>query len=163
LRKSRDVIGLPVVSTTGKVLGTAADLLFDDERQLRGVLLDGGGIFRPRKYVPRDRIRTIGRDAVMVDGEAEPVDDRAEEWISLESGDRRLLGKKVLLSGGIDAGTVSDVYFLEEVGTLIGYELSSGWIDDLREGRKSLMSEEPLLWGEDVLVAPERGVRLRDR
>jgi uncharacterized protein YrrD len=164
LRKSRDVIGLPVIAKTGKVLGTAVDLLFDEAQRLRGVLLDGGGIFKRRKYVPAERIRSIGRDAVMVDSEGDvlPLDHQAGQWIGLESGDRKLGGKTVLLAGGIEAGSVTGVYFQEEVGILIGYELSDGWFGDLREGRKALMSEKPLIWGEDVLVAPDAGVELRD-
>jgi uncharacterized protein YrrD len=51
---------------------------------------------------------------------------------------------------------------LEEVGTLIGYELSDGWISDLTEGRKWIKTHTPPVWGKDVLIAPEDQFQVKE-
>ena len=33
-------------------------------------------------------------------------------------------------------GLLEDVYFLEEVGTIVGYELSDGFFSDIMEGKR---------------------------
>jgi uncharacterized protein YrrD len=166
LRKSQEVIGLPIIYlSTGKKVGTVYDLLFDgDSQQFRGVVLERGDFMKKRKYIPSDHITSIGTDAVVVDSEASilPIDQIAKAWISLLSGEQRLRGRPVLLSNGCALGMVENVYFLEEMGTLIGYEISDGLLHDLQYGRKMLQSDQPLLWGVDVLIAPAGETHLLD-
>ena len=74
-----------------------------------------------------------------------------------------LKGRSVLLTSGYELGVIENVYFMEEMGTIIGYELSDGWIDDLMEGRKVLKASEPLVWGQDVLIAKKDHVKVQKR
>ena len=55
---------------------------------------------------------------------------------------------------GSELGRLENVYFLEEMGTLIGYELTDGFLTDLKEGRKTLHPAERLTWGDDALIVP---------
>jgi uncharacterized protein YrrD len=166
LRKSQEVIGLPILYLyTGKEVGTVCDLLFDgDSQQFQGVVLESGDFMKKRKYIPSDHITSIGKDAVVVDSQELilPIDATAKTWISLLSGEQRLRGRPIFLSNGYSLGMVENVYFLEEMGTLIGYEISDGLLHDLQYGRKMLKSDQPLLWGVDVLIAPEGQVHLQD-
>lgn len=157
MRKSQEVIGLTVIPLdTGKKLGTVRDLLFDGNHRFLGLLLEDQGLFKRKRWVPAERIRSIGKDAVMVDNEQaiRPFSDLGASWIALHSGPHALKGRTVLSPSGMELGMVENVYFMEEVGTLIGYELSDGLISDLTEGRKLLRTHSPLVWGEDVLIAP---------
>lgn len=165
MRNSQEVIGLWIVHLPkGKRLGKVSDLLFDADQQLRGMLIETSGLLRRRKFLPADRICSIGKDAVIVDNETAilPLDEVAEQWISVLSGHKRLKGRSVLLSTGYEVGTIENVYFLEEMGTLIGYEISDGLLNDLQNGRKWLKSAQPLIWGEDVLIASADQVQLQD-
>jgi uncharacterized protein YrrD len=47
---------------------------------------------------------------------------------------------------------LEDVYFQEEVGTIIGYELSDGFFSDLVEGRRMIKKPNKLFIGKDALV-----------
>ncbi len=67
-----------------------------------------------------------------------------------------------MLSNGRELGMVEDVYFMEDMGILMGYELSDGFISDLREGRKVFRPNSPLTWGEDVLIASMEGQLSQD-
>ena len=56
---------------------------------------------------------------------------------------------------GDGLGQIHDVYFLEEVGNLIGCELSDGLLSDLRNGRKFIPWRQDVTVGEDVVFLPE--------
>ncbi|SEM73173.1 PRC-barrel domain-containing protein [Lihuaxuella thermophila] len=165
MRKSQEVIGLPIIHlSSGKKIGTVTDLLFDGSQQLRGVLVENGGFLKKRRYIPAESITSIGKDAVIVDNmhAVLPLDSVAEQWTGILSGHKRLKGRPVVLSNGCEIGMIENVYFLEEVGTLIGYEISDGILNDLRQGRKMLKSTQPLIWGEDVLIASADQVQVQD-
>ncbi|MFC7441381.1 PRC-barrel domain-containing protein [Laceyella putida] len=165
MRKSQEVIGLSIIHRhTGKQLGTVADLLFDSAHVWQGILFEHGGLFKRRKFIPAKRIHSMGTDAIVVDSEADiqALPEEAESWISLRSGGKKLKGRTILLSNGHELGMVENVYFQEEVGTLIGYEVSEGLLADLRQGRKVLKFTKPLVWGEDVLIAPCEDIRIKE-
>ncbi len=166
MRKSRDVIGLPViVSETGEQIGTVRDLLFDGRQNLRGVLLERDGWLRRGRFVAVENIAAFGADAVMIDSEdaVSPLGNEQREWVGLLSGDRKLKGRPVIKASGRELGWVEDVYFREELGTLIGYELSDGFLSDVLSGRKVLKPGAlHLTWGKDVIIAPDEDIPLQD-
>lgn len=161
MRSSQDVIGLPVYAiSSGKQVGIVRDLLFDNHQQLFGLLVESKGWMMRRRYIPADRIVSFGFDAVTVDSEnvLEPLEDPHEKVVGVCSGKHKLKGLPVMTVTGSELGRLENVYFLEEVGTLIGYELTDGLITDLREGRKALRSTESLTWGDDALIVSRNAV-----
>lgn len=165
MRKSQEVIGLSIYHLkTGKKIGIVSDLLFNDANTFIGILLETRGLFRLRKYIPAEKIASMGRDAVTVKNDTKPLplDSINEKWIGLFSGEKHLKGRSILLSTGNEIGSIEGVYFMEEVGTLIGYELSDGLINDFRNGRKMLTTRRPLIWGDDVCIALSNEVEIRD-
>ncbi|MCS1350256.1 PRC-barrel domain-containing protein [Mechercharimyces sp. CAU 1602] len=165
MRSSQDIIGLPVIQRVdGKKLGIVRDLLFDDHQQCYGLLLESGKWVKRGQFIPANRVSALGQDAVMVEDSsaALPLDEAVEESMGFFSGDKKLKGRSVIQATGQELGMVENVYIGEELGKLIGYELSDGLISDLTEGRKVLHSHQPLTWGEDVLIAPSVGIELVD-
>lgn len=161
MRSSQDVIGLPVYAiSSGKQVGNVRDLLFDTHQQLFGLLVESRGWMMRRRYTPANRIVSFGFDAVTVDSEyaLEPLEKAHEKVVGVCSGKHKLRGLPVMTVTGSELGRLENVYFLEEVGTLIGYELTDGFITDLREGRKTLRSTESLTWGDDALIVPGNAV-----
>jgi uncharacterized protein YrrD len=159
LRRSQDVIGLPVIHVqTGKRLGTVCDLLFDEQQRLRGVLLECGGWMRRGRYIPAERVG-FGADAVVVNSEAllKALDEQQSRWTGLLTGQHHLKGRSVMSDDGNELGAVENVYFHEKLGTLLGYELSEGMLTDWRHGRKVFQPPVPLIWGGDVLISPSAG------
>ena len=49
-------------------------------------------------------------------------------------------------------GFLEDVYFLEEVGTIIGYEISDGFFSDMMEGKRVIKAEQPPAIGKDAII-----------
>lgn len=166
MHKSQDVIGLSVFHLkTGKKMGTVKDILFDSTQRFCGILLEDGGWLRRRRYVPSDNIESIGRDAVVIRNQKRilPFDESTKDWTGICSGQNMLKGRSVLLTSGYELGVVENVYFMEEMGTIVGYELSDGFVNDLMEGRKVLKASEPLVWGQDVLMAQKDQVKVQKR
>lgn len=166
MHKSQEVIGLSVVHLkTGRRLGLVKDILFDLTQRFCGILLEDGGWIQRRRYIPRENIESIGRDAVVIKDEKGifPFGETTKQWTGICSGKKRLQGLPVLLASGYELGIIKGVYFMEELGTLVGYELSDGWMNDLTEGRKILKASEPLVWGQDVLIAQKEQVRVQEQ
>lgn len=164
--KSQEVIGLSIFHLkTGKKVGMVRDILFDSSQHFCGILMEDGGWLRRRRYIPQDNIESIGKDAVVIRSKNNILsfDESTKNWTGLCSGQKMLKGRSVLLTSGHELGVIENVYFMEEMGTIIGYELSDGWVNDLLEGRKVLKASEPLVWGQDVLIAQQDQVKVQKR
>jgi len=164
LRKSQEVIGLTVTAReSGNQLGAVADLLFNNDQQFVGCMLEHCGWWRHRRFLPAEKIQ-IGKDAVMVADPSSvvPFTKQEEACICFLSGDKKLKGRSLLLASGTFLGLIENVYFSAEMGILVGYELSNGLLNDLREGRKVFLAKEPVNWSGEILIAPEAGYKLKD-
>ncbi len=165
MRKSQEVIGLTVTARkSGKQLGAVVDLLFNNEQQFVGCMLEHCGWWRHRGFIPIDKITQVGKDAVMVADVTSlfPFTKQEKAYTCFLSGEKRLKGRPIMLAGGTFLGLIENVYFHPEMGTLIGYELSNGLFNDLQDGRKVLQTEELVNWDQEVLIFPESGYQLKD-
>ncbi|TBL81584.1 PRC-barrel domain-containing protein [Paenibacillus thalictri] len=159
MRKARDVIGLPVISVdTGRQVGSAQDLLLDEEWRIGAVLLAGKMWFSSSAYVEWNDVLALGEDAITIPSEdVLKTADEELSYFSLVGGQKKLKGLPVITVNGQQLGIVEDVYLEEQMGKhVIGYELSEGFITDLREGRKWLPIPESVILGEDAIVVPVR-------
>jgi uncharacterized protein YrrD len=158
MRKAQDVIGLPVFDINhGKQIGKVIDLCIDPEWRLRGVLLQQSHWFQKGNYIPITSVCSFGEDAVTVEEEeSQPLQDlREKSWFGLTTGHPRMKGLPVITVDGHQLGMVEDVYFAEELGIILGYELSDGFLSDLTEGRITLDRPDDTIFGEDAIVIPQ--------
>lgn len=157
MRRAQDIIGLPVIEIeTGKQVGTAKDMVIDRNWNIQGVLLDSKIWFGSPRYIEWENIVSFGSDAVTVKDEqsVRSLEDDAE-LLCLMNGEFTLKGLPVITTSGEELGVVEDVYFGEQLDKkIIGYELSGGFISDLKEGRKVLPSPESATIGEDAVIVP---------
>jgi sporulation protein YlmC with PRC-barrel domain len=73
-----------------------------------------------------------------------------------------LAGKKVFSSAGEQVGTLSDVYFEEDDGRVVGFEISSGVVNDAAGGRKFLPAQQLDHVGDEIVyVRPETADSLK--
>ncbi|GAA3408055.1 PRC-barrel domain-containing protein [Paenibacillus hodogayensis] len=158
MRRAQDIIGLPVISIgTGKQLGTAKDVLIDKDWNVQGVLLDSKHWFGSSRHIGWDDVVSVGSDAVTVkeEGVVRELDDHTAGTLLSLNGEFKLKGLPVITEAGDQLGYVEDVYFAKQLDKkIVGYELSGGLIDDLKEGRKWLPSSEEAKIGEDAVIVP---------
>ncbi len=156
LRKALNVIGLPVIQTlTGEEVGKVQDVLFNQQWFFQGIVLETNGWFKKGRFIPSDKISAVGLDAIMIDNvQFIQSLEHTSHLFGLVTGNPKIKGMTVLTQNGHQLGQVEDVYFMEEMGTLVGYELSDGFISDLREGRKLLKRPTHTTLGENALIVP---------
>jgi uncharacterized protein YrrD len=151
--RAQDVIGLPVFDLgCGEQIGKVVDILFDVNWQVQGVALELGSWFQKDRYIPISDICAFGEDAVTVRELHHSSGQKTKDFYRLTTGHNKIKGLPVLTVNGHQLGMVEDVYFMEEVGTIIGYELSDGFISDIREGRRKLTRPAKTTFGKDAII-----------
>ncbi len=164
MRKGKNVVGQAVVSfEEGRRIDTVKDLLISESNDaIIALLVDEGGLLSSSRVVSIDSVRSFGRDAVVI-GDATSVVSASEdrEVRSIIERKDKLLGKRVVTDTGDVMGSVSDVYFEEGSGRILGFEVSGGMLGDMARGTSFLAVEEIERLGPDVIfVRPETGENL---
>ncbi|MFD2169242.1 PRC-barrel domain-containing protein [Tumebacillus lipolyticus] len=157
MRRARDLIGLPVVELTGgEHVGEVRDVLFSSDGGVHSLLLAKGTMLSASKIVPKEKLHGVGQDAVTIEKQDAIEEFRDETGLvrSLIQGDVQMVGKEVLTQDGNYLGTVADVYLDQELYTIAGYEVSEGFLTDLKEGRKVLPAHPAIMVGQDTLLVP---------
>ena len=159
MRKGKTLVGKEVLGVEdGLRIDTVNDLVIDpDGRRLIALVIDEGGFLSSSKVIPIDDVTSFGKDAILVKNSQSVVvvadDPGLRELVGRKD---KLLGKKVYTLEGNAQGTISDVYFDEATGAIIGYEVSGGVLDDLATGASYLPTEAITTIGPDAIyVVPE--------
>lgn len=126
--RATDLIGRAVVTLDRAVaVGEVRDVLFDPERsRIVGFTLRGLGLLSAPLLgiLPGEWVRSIGRDAVMIDSESSVVSDR--DGMQAAVGDQQeVIGREVVTDAGTSLGKVSDIVIEIEgpSGRVVGYEI----------------------------------------
>lgn len=157
MRKAHDLIGLPVLTVeSGKQIGQVKDLLLDPTWNIRGIVIETKNWFSSLRYIPWEGLIAAGEDAVTIPNESVIQElEQAEGLQTLLEGSHRIKGLPVITVGGQQLGMVEDVYLNQEWGKqIVGYELSEGFISDLKEGRRWLPLPASAMKGEDAIIVP---------
>ncbi|MDF2647071.1 MAG: subunit of photosystem reaction center [Paenibacillus sp.] len=157
MRKAHDLIGLPVITVdSGKQIGQVKDLLVSPDWNIRGILLEVKHWFSSLRYIPWEGIVAAGEDAITIPNESVIREfEHVEECHAFLEGSRKIKGLPVITVGGHKLGVVEDVYLNQNWGKqIVGYELSEGFISDLKEGRRWLPMPVAATKGEDAIIVP---------
>lgn len=126
--------------------------------------LDAKGLWRKGKIIPVDQIISIGEDAVTVDTDsAIPILPSEQPFLSMVDGQYKFKGKPVMTTNGSELGMVEDVYFQEQLGKIVAYELSDGFFSDVTEGRKVLPLQPDFIIGDDAIIVPTEDSTISDQ
>lgn len=158
MKKARDLVGLPVVDLAqGEHVGEVLDILFTPEGQFHSFLIERGGLLTTTRILTRTALHAVGEDAITTPCRDSIVEYRDEVGLirSLMEGDIHFVGKDVLTQSGTLLGSVEDVYLDEDLHTIVGYEISEGFLMDLRQGRKVLPVHPEIMMGADTLIVPD--------
>lgn len=117
-------------------------------------MMDSKGLLKKNKLIPLSQISSFGIDGIMLSSEPKPesMTRKLMGLHFLQNGQDRIIGKPLVTTEGEKLGLVEDVYFMEELGTIIGYEVTDGFFADMTEGRKVFKSNKPLTIGENILI-----------
>ena len=147
MSKARELIGLPVLAGVAlRRIGRVKEVLVSrDGDRLCGLVLEAGGLVRPRKVLDYQAVTAIG-----------PTHILAEEQYLAEEGQtkccRELLGLPVLTHTGEELGMMDDLYFDPMGGHIIALQLSRGFVDDLLRGKAVTPVDGTLRPGEAAIL-----------
>lgn len=159
MKKRKELQGLAVMDVSGgKKLGSIEDLVISPEDgRVLGLTLGGGGMLGgSRTFVSADDIRSIGADAVTVEGDnvARPESEMSEELSAARDASRSLVGKKVVTEGGSLLGTVSDYLVDESARRVSGLTVGGGMLS----AEDAIAADRIVSLGPDaVIVSDEAG------
>jgi uncharacterized protein YrrD len=113
MRSAKELKGLAVVDVSGgKRLGRIDEVVVspDDLRVLGFVMKEGGLMSHHELVVTADRVRSMGPDAVTVEGDvALEAEQASEELLAARSGERPLVGAKAVTEDGALLGEIVDL------------------------------------------------------
>lgn len=144
--------GLPVYEKNkGKKIGEVCDLNISSNGLVKGLIVKKGRLFKKSHLINIDDVSSFGWDGVMIDDEQHIVALQNDPDYTLNH-QHRLQGKLVLTTEGEQLGILEDVYFMEEMGTIVGYEISDGFFSDITEGKQVVKTSESPAIGEDAII-----------
>lgn len=164
-RRARDLLGLPVLTVAeGQRLGQVGALLVRrEDRSVAAVGIRGGTLGRLR-YLPFSQVRSVGPDALMVEGESVLQEQvPAEESRELDAG---LPGRPVVTESGQKLGEITGFAVNVESGRIELYHMR---VETSLLGRlKSLVKRDEVdipdtmavRLGADALIVTEDAVSL---
>jgi len=162
MRRGKEVIGKKIVALSGEVhADQVRDLIFDVTGQrLLGLLVDEGGWFHAARVLPFEQVKSIGEDAVMITDLNAVVSARDVPGLSeVLSSNHKLIGTQLMTTDGEDLGSLADLYFDEQSGRVIGYDVSGGIFSDLSGGRSYVPASDDFQLGKDVATVPPEVAR----
>jgi len=144
--------GLPVYEKSkGVKLGEIYDLHISSTGMVEGLLLKTGALFRKSFFIGIDDVSSFGWDGVMVDDTSRLKPLKKTAAFTLE-GHEKLVGRPLMTAQGEKLGILEDVYFQEEMGTIVGYECSDGFFSDMVEGKRVIKTDDPPTIGKDAII-----------
>jgi uncharacterized protein YrrD len=144
--------GQPVFENrTGEKIGEVTDLCISNEGVVKGLLVKKGVFFKQTYFLDIQDVTSFGWDGVMIeeDYRLERLKTNPEYTLNHQ---HSLSGKMLLSKSGESLGLLQDVYFHEELGTIVGYEITDGFFSDITEGKQIVQSEKPPAIGKDAII-----------
>jgi len=144
--------GLPVIELkTGAKIGEVADLSVTGDGNVTGLLVKKGSFIKRTYLLKVGDVFSYGGDGVMIKNRSvlELVQTPPEFTFEHQE---RLSGRMMLSQEGNELGLLQDVYFLEEVGTIVGYELTDGFFSDITDGKRVIKTVNPPAIGKDAII-----------
>ncbi|SDY46237.1 Uncharacterized protein YrrD, contains PRC-barrel domain [Proteiniborus ethanoligenes] len=154
MKKESELIGLPVVcKKNGSKLGTIKEIIYSRKKyRVLGFIIKEGRIFKDIKIIQFQNIDSIGKDAVIIKNEA--VIEKANSLPEIKEllKDKKLTEEEVLTESGESIGHVKDILIDRHKGKIIGFILTDGLFQDLKEGRNVLLYSREIFFGESSII-----------
>lgn len=153
MRTGKDLAGLAIIDVRdGKKLGSADEVVVSpDDGRLLGFVMKQGGLFSSdESIVEIDDVRSIGVDAITVEGSevAHSADASGEAFREAREGNRSLVGRKVVTQAGSVAGQVADIVINEDQRRVTAVLVGAG----LLERDDAIPADRIVSVGPDVII-----------
>lgn len=154
MRKESELIGLPVISKeTGKKIATIREIIYSEKKnKVVGILVSEGNIFREARLIQFNNVDSIGKDALIIENENLVEKSSLLPEINQLINEKKITEDEILTEDGESLGHVRDIIIDVENGTVVGFILTDGLIQDLKEGRNVLPYSIETIFGENSII-----------
>ena len=117
MKKSVDILGLPVISITeGRELGMSKTLLIDaPNRVVAAITIEDEDWYRGVKLIPYDNVIAVGEDAVTINNSENILTlDAAGDFETLLDDNIRVIGTKAITRSGVIQGNITEIFIGED-------------------------------------------------
>ncbi|SCG83258.1 PRC-barrel domain protein [Proteiniborus sp. DW1] len=164
MRKESELIGLPVISKeTGKKVASIREIIYSKKKfKVVAFLINEGNIFRDAKIIRFINIDSIGKDALII--ENENLVEKSSHFPEIDNliNEKKIIEEEILTEGGESLGHVKDIIIDVESGRIVGFILTDGLIQDLKEGRNVLPYTTETIFGENSIIISNEAKSLFD-
>ena len=154
MKKSVDILGLPVISITeGRELGMSKTLLIDaPNRVVAAITIEDEDWYRGVKLIPYDNVIAVGEDAVTINNSENILTlDAAGDFETLLDVNIRVIGTKAITRTGVIQGNITEI-FIGEDGSIEKCEITTP------EGSTSeVTADQVSIFGKEVTVISPEG------
>lgn len=135
---------------SGTKIGEVSDLFITSNGVVKGLLVKKG-VFKQTVFLDIQNIASFGADGIMIE-DADHLEKLKTPPEYTFSHQHPLNGQMIVSKSGDSIGLLKDVYFLEELGTIVGYEITDGFFSEITEGKQVIQSEKPPAIGRDAII-----------
>ena len=154
MKKSVDILGLPVISITeGRELGMSKTLLIDaPNRIVAAITIEDEDWYRGVKLIPYDNVIAVGDDAVTINNSENILTlDAAGDFETLLDDNIRVIGTKAITRTGVIQGNITEIYIGDD-GSIEKCEITAP------EGSASeVTADQVAIFGKEVTVISPEG------
>ncbi|WP_042345715.1 PRC-barrel domain-containing protein [Bacillus massiliigorillae] len=146
--------GLPVYDEVGKVQGHVCDLVISNEGSVMGLLMNRKTLFKKTCLVSLRDVVSFASKGITVRQIPKSSTMNHNKVYTLQH-QRAIANKMIMNDYGEEMGLLDDVYFSEQVGTIVAYEISNGFFSDITDGKKTVHARKPpSLGGDTIEISP---------
>jgi uncharacterized protein YrrD len=156
LIKALDIVDRKIMTLkTGEFVEKVKDIIYDPQtNEVLALLISDGGWFSDAKVIHYKDIHSIGEDAIVVENkevirEAKEIQGRVNE---IARKDTYLTATRIVTEQGEELGKVTDIFFDEQTGKVVEFQVSGGAVQDVREGKKRVRISDILTVGKDATI-----------
>ncbi|WP_096440417.1 PRC-barrel domain-containing protein [Alteribacter populi] len=152
MRTFQKVKGAPVfLLSNDENVGTVSDIFVGDNGKVAGYWVANRKWWNRQKFLPLSAVKQQELSNIYVNSKTD-LTEVPHSLYRFHEGKNHLFGKPLFSEDGAVKGLVEDVYFLDEMGTIVGYEVTDGFISDFTEGKHVVKTDAPLRVEKSQLV-----------
>jgi uncharacterized protein YrrD len=165
MKKAKQLLGTEIVELeSGKTIGKICNVIFlPNRKKLLGFGVNCGKWVKREKVLQLKDIENIGKDLVIIKNKRILSDfDRYPEFLQAINEKNRILDLKVITRSGEELGYIEDIILNEKDGSIEGYILTDGIIEDIMKGKSIIPFEDEIIFGEDTVIVNNQNAILKN-